>query len=93
MSVAVSVLLLYETVAATVPPEPLLSVKSPVVIEEASIAWLKVAVTAALVATPVAPAAGLSPVTAGAGPVVNDQLTVPDIGMPELLSAPLMLAV
>jgi hypothetical protein len=48
-----------------------------VVIVEASIAWLKVAVTVVVVATPVAPLVGVDEVTVGGGAavaVVNDQV-------------------
>ena len=56
-------------------------------------ASLNVAVTGEETATPVAAGAGFSPVTAGAGPVVNDQLKGLVMAILELLETPLMVAV
>ena len=47
-----------------------------VVIEDAWTAWLNVAVTSVLVATPVAPDAGVSPVTTGAALVTAVVMSV-----------------
>jgi hypothetical protein len=79
---------LYDIVVETV-PELLFSVKLMVLDCTAS---LNVAVTAELVATPVALEVGLPLCTAGAGPVVNDQLNGLAIGSPAISLTPLTVA-
>ncbi len=56
-------------------------------------ASLKVAVTGDEMDTPVVPAAGVSLTTAGAGPVVNDQLNGLAMVWPDASVTPLMVAV
>jgi len=90
VKVAVLVAVLYATAEATVLPLPFLSTNEMV---PGCTGSLKVAVTVELKATPVTPAAGVVPVTAGGVSVVNDQETGLVITLPARSTAPLTVAV
>jgi hypothetical protein len=86
----------YVTVPLTAPPPCAASVKVALVSVVAFIASLKVAVSAAVIDTPVAPLSGVTAVTVGAGgggaaAVVNDQLSFALSAVPPVLCAPVVI--